>query len=148
MNDDMLKLLELSLAQPSSTAVAQGDFNKNQPKNLANDVGSTGNQGYVEAGMPGWFVDALMGGGKKGMSIIGKLLSKRKFPVGYGYPVEKAHSAIDNLIDASKLTKIAKNPPKVQISSLIPDELARLRTPPNPNLSKMILRNDPSKLRK
>ena len=145
MNDDMLKLLELSLAQPSSTSVAQGDFNKNQPKNLANDVGSTGNQGYVEAGMPAWFVDALMGGGKKGMSIIGKLLSKRKFPVGYGYPVEKAHSSIDNLIDAAKFTKKS---PKVQISSLIPDELARLRTPPNPNLSKMILRNDPSKLRK
>ena len=145
MNDDILKLLELSLAQPSSTAVAAGDFNKNQPKNLANNVGSTENQGYVEAGMPAWFVDALMGGGKKGMSIIGKLLSKRKFPVGYGYPVEKAHSSIDNLIDAAKFTKKS---PKVQISSLIPDELARLRTPPNPNLSKMILRNDPSKLRK
>ena len=72
-------------------------------------------------------------------------LSKKKFPVGYGYPTEKAHSSINKLIK-----KAAEKTPKVEVSDYLPNQLKNIRanTPPNPNLSKIILRNDPSKIRK
>ena len=133
--------------QPSTTAVSTSvpsreDFAKNQTQNLANTVGSTEDGGYIEAGMPAFLVDALMGGSKKGLSILGKILSKIKFPVGYGYPTAPAHSSINKLIKAAEKT------PKVEISNYIPNQLAKVRTKPDPNLYKMILRNDPSKLKK
>ena len=160
-NKEIMDLLELAIAQPSSTAVGssvpQGDFYQNQPisENLANQVGSIDDVGYIEAGVPSWLADITSGGSTKLLKALGKLLSKRKFPIGYGYPTrtmanitlpkENAHSAINNLIDANELQKITK---KVETSSYIPDMFNKLRTAPDPNLSKIILRNDPRKLRK
>ena len=159
-NKEIMDLLELAIAQPSSTAAGSAvpsseDFQKNRTKNLANIVGSIDDVGYIEAGVPSWLADITSGGSTKLLKALGKLLSKRKFPIGYGYPTrtmanitlpkENAHSAINNLIDANELQKITK---KVETSSYIPDMFNKLRTAPDPNLSKIILRNDPRKLRK
>ena len=144
--EDIMKLLEFAIAQPASTAVT-GDFNKNQPNLSRQQVDSTDNPQYVEAGVPGWLVNALSGVG------FGKLASKLKFPYGYGFPTnllpkaKNAHSAIDNLIDANKLSIIAKKP--VEVSNMIPNQLAKIRanTQPNPDITKIILRNDPGRKR-
>ena len=139
-NDVLLKLLELSLAQPVSTAVAD-----ELPNMSRQQVSSKESPEYIKAGVPPWLIDMFMGGGRKGASILGRLLSKKKFPVGYGYPTEKAHSSINKLIK-----KAAQKTKKVEVSDYIPNQLRNIRanTPPNPNLSKIILRNDPSKIRK
>ena len=139
-NDDLLKLLELSLAQPVSTAVAD-----ELPNMSRQQVSSKESPEYIKAGVPPWLIDMFMGGGRKGASILGRLLSKKKFPVGYGYPTEKADSSINKLIK-----KAAQKTKKVEVSDYIPNQLRNIRanTPPNPNLSKIILRNDPSKIRK
>ena len=142
------------ITQPVSTGVnistPQGDFFKNQPNaNLANSVGSINDPEYIEAGVPSWLVDMFTGGAGKGTSMLGKLLSKMKFPRGSGFPPPmnlKAHSSIDNLIAKAELSKIPKKP---QISSLIPDQLKKIRanTPPNPNKTGFIVRNDPGRKR-
>ena len=161
-NEELYKMLQSISANTDATNVAlsapKGDFVKNQPNLSRQQVDSTDNPSYVEAGVPSWIVDALMGGASKGIPFLGKLASKLKFPKGYGAPswmmnTAKPHSNIDNLIKKAddvlmqkELSKVAQKP---QISSLIPDQLAKIRanTPPNPNLSKMILRNDPAKKR-
>ena len=162
-NDDIMPLLELMIAQPSSTAVSQGDFYKNQPneKKFAKNVGSqihlpyflqmdTNKKDEMNKLMLE-IVGDLYGGGavKSGKSlmsvlknIIGKMKSKRKFPIGHGYPTpRKAHDNINKLINANELQKISK----VETSSMIPDMLNKLRQAPDPNLSKIILRNEPKK---
>ena len=80
--------------------------------------------------------------------MFGRAKSKRKFPEGYGYPTQKAHSQIDNLIAKDEILKLVKSVQKPQISSYIPDNLPKHALPPDPNKIKMILRNDPRKLRK
>ena len=144
--EGIMKLLEFVIAQPASTAV-EGDFNKNQPNLSRQQVDSTDEPQYIEAGVPAWLVNALSGVG------FGKLASKLKFPYGYGFPTnllpksKNAHSAIDNLIDANKLSTIAKKP--VEVSNMIPNQLAKIRanTQPNPDITKIILRNDPGRKR-
>ena len=86
--EDIMKLLEFVIAQPASTAV-EGDFNKNQPNLSRQQVDSTDEPQYIEAGVPAWLVNALSGVG------FGKLASKLKFPYGYGFPT--------NLIPKSKM---------------------------------------------
>ena len=115
-NKEIMNLLEMAIASPSSTAVSQGDFNKNQPitKNLANNVGSMDADKMNELVLG--IVGDLYGGGavKSGkgvMSILknlfGKMKSKRKFPVGYGFPTpRKAHDNIDKLIVMNELSKV------------------------------------------
>ena len=80
--------------------------------------------------------------------MFGKAKSKRKFPFGYGYPTQNAHSQIDNLIAKDEILKLVKSVQKPQISSYIPDNLPKHALPPDPNKIKMILRNDPRKLRR
>ena len=165
MNEELLRLLQGGGAPADASNVniptPQGDFSKNQPNgsaNLANGVGSINDPEYVEAGVSPWIADMRMGGASKGgkgimailKNLLGKAKSHKKFPTGYGFPssltnVSKPHSNIDNLIAKAELSKIPKKP---QISSYLKDSMAKHRFPADPNKSKMILRNDPKKLRR
>ena len=93
-------------------------------------------------------VSTPMGGvskaGKGVMNVLKKMMSRAKSP-SKTPNIPKPLDAIDDLILQDELSKFVKNP---EISSYLRDSMAKHRLPPDPNKTKMILRNDPKKLRR
>ena len=140
--------------------MASEDLKNRTNKNLANIVGSIG---PAQNQFGGLSQDELLeivmsitpigrvGAGKGAISFLknlfGKAKSKYKFPHSSSFPTEPPHSAIDNLIAKDEILKLVKSVKKQPISSYIPDNLPKTALPPNPNLTKIITRNDPGMAR-
>tara|TARA_Y100001963_G_scaffold99812_1_gene137392 strand:+ start:57 stop:587 length:531 start_codon:yes stop_codon:yes gene_type:complete len=153
----LILLNELQQLSPASTtavnmSVPSGeDFSENRAQNLANLVGS-----ISATPIPSYDIEditmsmlpmaAPVKTGKGLMSFLKGLLGRNKS--GYGFPTNlTAHSSIDNLIDADKVSKLLKKKPKVEVSNLLPKDMAESVLPPNPDLTRFILRNDPGRKR-